>query len=71
MPLRRTKSNNIVFKQRGSLPPGQWRLVAYDIATGRTTRLAEKRSVDDQVEWPPSELEEHQLCAECAELARL
>ncbi|MGY1716634.1 MULTISPECIES: hypothetical protein [Geodermatophilus] len=28
-------------------------------------------AVDDQVEWPPSELEEHQLCAECAELARL
>jgi hypothetical protein len=41
----------IAFKQRGSLPTGQWRLVVYDIATGKVTRLAETRSVDDQVEW--------------------
>jgi hypothetical protein len=41
----------IVFKQRGDLPAGKWRLVAYDIATGRVTALGESRSVDDQVEW--------------------
>ena len=41
----------IVYKQRGSLPPGRWRLVHYDIATGKVTPLAETRSVDDQVEW--------------------
>jgi hypothetical protein len=42
---------HIVFKQRGNLPPGQWRLVSYDIASGKVTPLAETRSVDDQVEW--------------------
>jgi hypothetical protein len=41
----------IVFKQRGSLPPGQWRLVDYVLATGKITPLAETRSVDDQVAW--------------------
>jgi hypothetical protein len=41
----------IVYKQRGSLPPGQWRLVEYTIATGQIVPLAETRSVDDQVEW--------------------
>jgi hypothetical protein len=41
----------IVFKQRGSLPPGKWRLVEYAVATGKIVRLAETRSVDDQVEW--------------------
>jgi hypothetical protein len=41
----------IVFKQRGSLSPGKWRLVGYDIATSQVTPLAETRSVDDQVEW--------------------
>jgi hypothetical protein len=41
----------IVFKQRGDLPVGKWRLVSYDIATGTVTPLAETRSVDDQVEW--------------------
>jgi hypothetical protein len=41
----------IVYKQRGDLPPGRWRLVAYDIASHLVTPLAETRSVDDQVEW--------------------
>lgn len=42
---------NIVYKQRGDRPKGQWRLVDYDVATGRVTPLAEQHSVDDQVEW--------------------
>jgi hypothetical protein len=42
---------NIVFKQRGDLPLGKWRLVDYNIASGNVTPLAEPRSVDDQVEW--------------------
>jgi hypothetical protein len=42
---------NIVYKQRGDLPRGTWRLVDYDVATGTVTPLAETRSVDDQVEW--------------------
>ena len=42
---------HIVYKQRGNLPPGHWRLVRYDVATGQVTQLAETRSVDDQVEW--------------------
>jgi len=42
---------NIVYKQRGNLPLGKWRLVDYDIASGKVTPLAESRSVDDQVEW--------------------
>jgi hypothetical protein len=41
----------IVFKQRGDLPLGKWRLVDYDIASGTVTPLSETRSVDDQVEW--------------------
>jgi hypothetical protein len=42
---------HIVYKQRGDLPRGTWRLVDYDVASGTVTPLAEKRSVDDQVEW--------------------
>lgn len=42
---------HIVYKQRGDLPAGQWRLVRYDVATGQVTQLGETRSVDDQVEW--------------------
>jgi hypothetical protein len=42
---------HIVYKQRGKLPSGQWRLVRYEVATGQVTQLAEARSVDDQVEW--------------------
>lgn len=41
----------IVFKKRGDLPPGRWRLAVYDLASGVETLLAETRSVDDQVEW--------------------
>ncbi|SDI99331.1 WD40-like Beta Propeller Repeat [Frankineae bacterium MT45] len=41
----------LVFKQRGNLSTGKWRLVSYDIATGVVTPLAETRSVDDQAEW--------------------
>jgi hypothetical protein len=41
----------IGFKKHGNLPPGQWRLAVYDLATGEETMLAESRSVDDQVEW--------------------
>ncbi len=43
--------SQIVYKQRGDLPLGKWRLVDYDIASGHVTPLAETRSVDDQVEW--------------------
>jgi hypothetical protein len=42
---------HIVYKQRGNLPLGKWRLVDYDITSGKTTPLAETRNVDDQVEW--------------------
>jgi hypothetical protein len=42
---------NIVYKQRGDLPLGSWRLVDYNLASGTVTPLAETRSVDDQVEW--------------------
>ncbi|MDG4764275.1 hypothetical protein O7632_09175 [Solwaraspora sp. WMMD406] len=41
----------VVFKKRGDLPPGRWRLAVYDLTTGSETLLAETRSVDDQVEW--------------------
>ncbi|GIH12940.1 hypothetical protein [Rugosimonospora africana] len=41
----------IAFKKHGNLPPGQWRLAVYDLRTGVETLLAERRSVDDQVEW--------------------
>lgn len=41
----------IVYKKRGDLPPGRWRLAVYDLASGAETLLAETRSVDDQVEW--------------------
>ena len=42
---------HIVYKQRANLPSRHWRLARYDIATGRMNPLAERRSVDDQVEW--------------------
>jgi hypothetical protein len=42
---------HIVDKQRGKLPLGKWRLVDYNIASGKITPLAETRSVDDQVDW--------------------
>ena len=42
---------HLVFKRRGSLPPGQWRLTGYTLATGSVVPLAETRNVDDQVAW--------------------
>ncbi|MFC8620580.1 TolB family protein [Micromonospora purpureochromogenes] len=41
----------IAFKTRAGQEPGHWRIAVYDIATGRSTILAEQRSVDDQIEW--------------------
>lgn len=41
----------VVYKKRQNGSAGQWRLAAYDVATGQETLLAETRSVDDQVEW--------------------
>ena len=41
----------LVYKKRLGRAAGRWRLAALDIRTGRETLLAEKRSVDDQVEW--------------------
>jgi WD40 repeat protein len=41
----------IAFKKHGNLPNGQWRLAVYDLASRNETLIAEKRSVDDQVEW--------------------
>jgi hypothetical protein len=38
----------IAFKHREG---GRWRLTVLELAGGRRTPLAEKRSVDDQVEW--------------------
>jgi hypothetical protein len=42
---------HLVYKKRVGLPSGQWRLFSLDLATGVETKLAEPRSVDDQVEW--------------------
>jgi hypothetical protein len=41
----------VAIKTRGNLPPGQWRIAVHDLRTGKTTLLAETRSVDDQIEW--------------------
>ena len=41
----------VAYKTRGARARGDWRLVVLDLATGRETQLAERRSVDDQVEW--------------------
>lgn len=41
----------VAYKKRGNRTPGDWRLVVRDLATGQETELAERRSVDDQVEW--------------------
>jgi hypothetical protein len=38
----------IAFKHREG---GRWRLTVLELAGGRRTALAEKRSIDDQVEW--------------------
>jgi hypothetical protein len=39
------------LQEAGKAAGGQWRLVAYTVATGAETPLAETRSVDDQVDW--------------------
>jgi hypothetical protein len=41
----------VAFKTRNGHPTGQWQIAVYDLATGKTTILSEKQSVDDQVEW--------------------
>lgn len=41
----------IAFKKRVEGGAGPWRLTVLELATGRETPLAERRSVDDQVEW--------------------
>jgi hypothetical protein len=41
----------VAFKTRNGEPAGQWRIAVYDLASGKTTLLAEKHSVDDQIEW--------------------
>jgi hypothetical protein len=42
----------IAFKQAvGGDPAKGWRLAVLDLATGRVTKLAETRSVDDQATW--------------------
>jgi len=41
----------VAYKKRGDRQRGDWRLVVLDLATGKETQLAERRSVDDQVEW--------------------
>ena len=43
--------SHVVYKKRLGAAAGQWRLASYDIASRSETVLAEKRSVDDQVEW--------------------
>ena len=44
-------STRVAYKKRGNRERGDWRLVVLDLATGKETQLAERRSVDDQVEW--------------------
>jgi dipeptidyl aminopeptidase/acylaminoacyl peptidase len=41
----------VAFKTRNGQPEGQWMIAVYDLGTGKTTLLAEKHSVDDQIEW--------------------
>ena len=43
----------LAFKRRsgGSFGPVTWRLAVFDLASGRVIPLAERRNVDDQVEW--------------------
>lgn len=41
----------VAFKTRNGQAQGQWMIAVHDLATGRSTLLAEKRSVDDQIEW--------------------
>jgi hypothetical protein len=39
----------VAFKQRR--PDGTWRFAVLELATGRVTLLAERRSIDDQLAW--------------------
>ncbi|MCU7726419.1 hypothetical protein ODJ79_22035 [Actinoplanes sp. KI2] len=41
----------VAFKTRDGQPPGNWRVAVYDLKTHTAVKLAETRSVDDQVEW--------------------
>ncbi|AEV84022.1 protein tolB [Actinoplanes sp. SE50] len=41
----------VAFKTRHGQAPGVWSIAVYDLATGRSTLLAERHSVDDQIEW--------------------
>jgi hypothetical protein len=41
----------VAYKKREGRARGDWRIAVLDLASGRETVLAEKRSVDDQVEW--------------------
>ena len=43
--------SRVAYKKRGARNRGDWRLVVLDLASGKETELAERRSVDDQVEW--------------------
>lgn len=41
----------VAYKKRGDRERGDWRIAVLDLASGKETQLAERRSVDDQVEW--------------------
>ncbi|MCW2142657.1 WD40-like Beta Propeller Repeat [Actinoplanes cyaneus] len=41
----------VAFKTRNGQPEGQWMIAVHDLATGKSTLLTEKHSVDDQIEW--------------------
>jgi hypothetical protein len=41
----------VAFKTRNGEPAGLWQLAVYDLTTGKSVLLAEKHSVDDQIEW--------------------
>jgi hypothetical protein len=43
--------SRIAYKRRTGSEERPWRLTVLDLATGRETPLAERRSVDDQAEW--------------------
>lgn len=43
--------SKVAYKKLGKRSPGDWRLAVLDLRTGQETALAERRSVDDQVEW--------------------
>jgi Tol biopolymer transport system component len=41
----------VAYKSRTGSSDRPWRLTVLDLSTMRETRLAERRSVDDQAEW--------------------